>query len=215
MIKKTKDREFESRNEQNLFFLLTMKFNKKTQNTLNYIIWQKKQKSKIISCDEKRPRRWKRFKKNSNERNFGGENDLTKFRQQKWTFYFFRTSLNLINHQNLLSKVLNRVRNIIMNWLLKFIIRLTSLTSSGRKKDMYINIDSVFVTCLIDYQYLLSVEKLNRVRNILKLWLLCYDSDRLIISRSAKTTWLINFLNIWGMFRKFWLTEYREYCREH
>ena len=43
----------------------------------------------------------------------------------------------------------------------------------------------------------------------------CYDSDRLIISRGARTTWLINFLNIWEMFRKSWLIEYRGYCRGH
>ena len=43
----------------------------------------------------------------------------------------------------------------------------------------------------------------------------CYDSDRLIISRGARTIWLIDFLDIWGMFRKSWLTEYRGYCREH
>ena len=42
-----------------------------------------------------------------------------------------------------------------------------------------------------------------------------YDFDRLIILKNAKTIWLINFLNIWEMFRKFWLTEYREYCRRH
>ena len=43
----------------------------------------------------------------------------------------------------------------------------------------------------------------------------CYDFDRLIILRSVKTIWLIDFLNIWRMFKKFWLTEYRRYCREH
>ena len=44
---------------------------------------------------------------------------------------------------------------------------------------------------------------------------ICYDSDRLIISRNVRTIWLINFLNIWKMFRKFWLIKYRRYCREH
>ena len=43
----------------------------------------------------------------------------------------------------------------------------------------------------------------------------CYDSDKLIISKSVKTIWLIDFLNIWRMFRKFWLAEYWKYCRGH
>ena len=43
----------------------------------------------------------------------------------------------------------------------------------------------------------------------------CYDSDRLITSRNSRTIWLIDFLNIWEMFRKSWLTEYRRYCRGH
>ena len=43
----------------------------------------------------------------------------------------------------------------------------------------------------------------------------CYNSDRLITPRDSKTIWLIDFLNIWGMSRKSWLIEYREYCREH
>ena len=151
MIKKTKDREFKSRSEQNLFFLLTMKFDKKIQNILNYVIWQRRRKSKVVSCDEKRLRRWKRFKKNSSEKDFRGENHLTEFWQREWIFYFFRISLSLIDHQNLLSKMLNRVRNIIMNWLFEFIIRLTSFTSIGKEKDMYIYVDSALVTCLIDY----------------------------------------------------------------
>ena len=136
------------------------------------MIWQRRRKSKIISCDEWRFRRWKRSEKDLSQKNLRGESDLTKFRQQKWTFYFFRTSLSLIDHQNLLSKVLNRVRNITMNWLSEFITRLTNLISTERKKGMYIYIDSALMTCLIDYQYLLSVEELNRVRNIFKLWLL-------------------------------------------
>ena len=151
MIKKTEDREFESRSEQSFFFLLTMKIDKKIQNILNYVIWQRRRKSKIIFCDEWRFRRWKRFKKDSSQKNFRDEDDLTKFRQREWIFYFFRTLLSLIDHQNLLSKMLNRVKNIIMNWLFEFIIRLTSLINIGRRKSMYIYIDSVFVTCLIDY----------------------------------------------------------------
>ena len=172
LIKKTKDREFESRSEQDLFFLLTVKIDRKIQNILNYVIWQKKRESKIISCGEWRSRRWKQSEKDSGQKSFRGENDLTKFRQREWTFYFFRTSLSLIDHQNLLSKMLNRVRNITMNWLSEFIIRLTNLTSIERRKDMYIYVGSALVTCLIDYQCLLFVEKLNRVRNIFKLWFL-------------------------------------------
>ena len=139
------------------------------------MIWQKKRKSKIISCDEEKLRRWKRFKKNSSKKNFRDEDNLTKFRQREWTFYFSRTSLNLINHQNLLSKMLNRVKNITMNWLFEFITRLTSFINIERKKDMYIYVDSAPVICLIDYQCLLSVEKLNRVKNIFKLWLLSIE----------------------------------------
>ena len=43
----------------------------------------------------------------------------------------------------------------------------------------------------------------------------CYNSDRLIISRGSRTTWLVDFLSIWGMLRKSWLAEYRGYCRGH
>ena len=149
-----------------------MKIDKKTQNTLNYVIWQRRRKNKIISCDEKRSRQWKRFEKNLNEKDFRDEDDLTKSQQWKWIFYFFRTSLSLINHQNLLLKMLNRVRNITINWLSEFITKLTSFTSIERKKDMYIYVSFAFVTCLIDYQCLLFIKRLNHVRNIFKLWLL-------------------------------------------
>ena len=59
--------------------------------------------------------------------------------------------------------------------MFKFITRLTSLTSIKRKKDIYINVDSAFVTCLINYQCLLSVERSNRVKNIFKLWFLSIE----------------------------------------
>ena len=71
--------------------------------------------------------------------------------------------------------MLNRVKNITMNWLSEFIIKLTNLTNIERKKNMYIYVDSAPVIYLINYQCLLFVEKLNRVKNIFKLWLLSIE----------------------------------------
>ena len=122
-----------------------------------------------MSDDEKRSWRWKRFKQKKKERR------TRKFSTTKMTRRNFnneRISLNLIDHQSLLSEILNRVKNIIINWSSEFIIKLIKLTSIKWVEDVYVNVNFIFVTCLINYKCLLSVEKLNRVRNIFKLKLL-------------------------------------------